>query len=157
MISNLLTMSSFLLNESSSGDALTTAATTAVSGSDPNAALGGCSTTQLIPTLILYGAIGLVFYFLIYRPQKKRRQQEEALRSNVEIGDEIVTIGGICGRIVSVKEDDTIVIEIGADRTKLKMKSWCISSNESAKERADAQKPAEKKKFSLFGKKEENK
>lgn len=129
-----------------------------VSGSDLG--MYGCGGTSMWTMIIMYGAIGLIFYFMLYRPQKKRRQQEEALRANVEVGDEIVTIGGICGRIVSIKEDDVIVIETGADRTKLKMKNWAISSNETAKARQaeiEASKPQENKKFSLFGKKNETK
>lgn len=148
--------SSRIVMTASAADAAT------VSGSD--AGLYGCGGTQMWTLLIMYGAIGLIFYFLIYRPQKKRRQQEETLRSNVEVGDEIITIGGICGRVVSIKEDDVIVIETGADRTKLKMKTWSISSNETAKARQaeiDASKPKQEKTgffANLFGKKnEENK
>ncbi len=130
------------------------AAGTAVSAGD----LGGaCNAAGLMPMLIMYGAIGLVFYFMLIRPQKKRREQEEALRRNIEVGDEVITIGGICGRVVSVKEDDIIVIETGADRTKLKMKNWSISSNETAKARQaeEAAKNADqKKKGGLFAKKD---
>lgn len=104
--------------------------------------------------LIMYGAIGLIFYFLLYRPQKKKRQQDEAMRSSVEVGDEVITIGGICGRVVSVKEDDIIVIETGADRTKIKMKNWSISSNETARARQAEIEANAPKKPGLFGKKD---
>ncbi len=129
-----------------------------VSGSD--AGMLGCAGGSIWTMLLMYAAIFGIMYLLMIRPQKKRRQQEEALRANIEVGDEIVTIGGICGRIVSIKEDDIIVIETGADRTKLKMKSWSISSNETARERQaeiEASQPKPEKKFSLFGKKDENK
>ena len=119
-------------------------------GVDPNASC----LSGMLPMLLMYGVIGLIFYFMIMRPNKKRREAEEALRKNIEVGDEIVTIGGICGRVVSVKEDDVIVIETGADRTKLKMKSWCISTNETAKARQaeEAAKNAQNKKSGgLFG------
>lgn len=135
--------------------------TAVVSGTD--AALGSCAGGSLWSMVIMYGAIFLIFYFLIMRPQKKRRQQEEALRANIEVGDEIVTIGGICGRVVSIKEDEVIVIETGADRTKLKMKTWSISSNETAKGRQaeiDAAQAANKKPgffANLFGKKDKSK
>ena len=132
------------------------AATTPVSSGDAGP-LGACNAAGLMPMLIMYGAIGLVFYFMLIRPQKKRREQEEALRRNIEVGDEVITIGGICGRVVSVKEDDIIVIETGADRTKLKMKNWSISSNETAKARQaeEAAKNADqKKKGGLFAKKD---
>ncbi len=118
---------------------------------------GACTAQGLMPMLIMYGAIGLVFYFMIMRPQKKRREQEETLRKSIEVGDEVITIGGICGRVVSVKEDDIIVIETGADRTKLKMKNWSISSNESAKARQAeeaAKNAGSKKKGGLFSKKD---
>lgn len=133
--------------------------TTVASGADGvvtngDVGTGLCSGGGIWSMIIIYGALALVFIFFIYRPQKKRRQQEEALRSSIEVGDDVVTIGGICGRVVSVKEDDVIVLETGADRTKLKMKSWSISSNESAKARQAQQAPP-KKKFSLFGKKKE--
>ena len=135
--------------------AMEAAETTVVSNSDLG--MYGCDSTSMWTMIIMYGAIGLIFYFLIYRPQKKRRQQEETLRASIEVGDEIVTIGGICGRVVSIKEDDIIVIETGADRTKLKMKNWSISSNETAKARQaeiEASKPKNEKKFSLFGNKD---
>jgi len=118
---------------------------------------GACTAQSIMPMLIMYGAIGLVFYFMIMRPQKKRREQEETLRKSIEVGDEVITIGGICGRVVSVKEDDIIVIETGADRTKLKMKNWSISSNESAKARQAeeaAKNVGSKKKTGLFFKKD---
>ncbi|MBQ9993344.1 MAG: preprotein translocase subunit YajC [Clostridia bacterium] len=102
--------------------------------------------------ILMYAAIIGVLYLVMIRPQKKRQKQEDELRKNIEIGDEIITIGGICGRVVSVKEDDTIVIESGADRTKLKMKSWCISSNETAAARVAAQQPETQKKKGIFSK-----
>jgi len=140
------------------GNAGAAAGTNGTAGPDGTVPAGACSGGSMLSMLIMYGAIGLIFYFMLYRPQKKRRQAEEALRKNIEVGDEIITIGGICGRVVSVKEDDVIVIETGADRTKLKMKSWSISSNESAKARQaeDAAKNAqEKKSGGLFGKKKD--
>lgn len=127
----------------------TAAAGTGAEGTPGMMGLGG--------TLIYFAIIAVVFYFMLIRPQKKRRQQEETLRKNIEVGDEVITIGGICGRVVSVKEDDIIVIETGADRTKLKMKNWSISSNESAKARQAeeaAKNAGEKKKISLFTKKD---
>ena len=51
------------------------------------------------------------------------------MRKNAQIGDEITTIGGICGRIVAIKEDtDTLIIETGSDRSKLRVKRWAIGS-----------------------------
>lgn len=106
----------------------------------------------------IYGALLVVLYFVMFRPQKKKREQEEKMRKDIEVGDEITTIGGICGRVVSVKDDDTIVVEIGSDRVKLKMKNWSISVNETAKARRAAEEAANppKKGFAgIFGKKDQ--
>lgn len=73
-------------------------------------------------------------YFLTIRPQKKKEKEAEQLRANIDIGDEIVTIGGIIGTVVSIK-DDFIVIETGGDRNKIRINKWAIHSNNSAEER----------------------
>ncbi len=91
--------------------------------------------------IVLYGLIIAVFYFILIRPQSKQKKKEEEMRNSLEVGDTIVTIGGIIGRVLSIKEDD-IVIETGADRNKMKIKKWAIGSNET---RAAAAKEAEKK------------
>ncbi|MBF4693770.1 preprotein translocase subunit YajC [Fusibacter ferrireducens] len=84
------------------------------------------------------GTLGLVayiafffglMYFLMIRPQNKKNKQLQELRSNLKQGDEVVTIGGISGRILNVKEDD-VVLEIGAAKTKLTFKKWAISTVE---------------------------
>ena len=64
-------------------------------------------------------------YFMIIRPNKKRKEQEEKLRSGLMLGDQIVTIGGICGTIVNIK-DDMITIETSLDRTLIEFKNWAI-------------------------------
>ena len=71
--------------------------------------------------IVLYGLIIAVFYFILIRPQSKQKKKEEEMRNSLEVGDTIVTIGGIIGRVLSIKEDD-IVIETGADRKKMKIK-----------------------------------
>lgn len=69
-------------------------------------------------------------YFMLIRPNKKKKQEEEKLRNSLAIGDEITTIGGIVGKIVSIKEEsDTIVIETGIDHNKIKIKRWAVASN----------------------------
>ncbi|MDR3344512.1 MAG: preprotein translocase subunit YajC [Oscillospiraceae bacterium] len=73
-------------------------------------------------------AMFAVMYFVMIRPQKKRQKEEQAMRENIDIGDEITTIGGIMGRVVTVKED-AIIIETGADRAKLKLARWSVSVN----------------------------
>ncbi len=72
--------------------------------------------------------IGLLMYFMIIRPQNKKKKAEEALKNSLQIGDEIVTIGGFHGKIVSMK-DDCVVIESVLDHTKQKLERWAIQSN----------------------------
>lgn len=84
---------------------------------------------SMILMVVVYVAIFAAMYFFMIRPNSKKKKEEEALRNSLEIGDDITTIGGIVGRIVAIKEDeDCIVIETSTDRTKLKMKRWCIST-----------------------------
>lgn len=77
-------------------------------------------------TLVLM--IGLL-YFMIYRPQKKQEKKDAALRSNLEIGDQVTTIGGIIGRVVAIKED-TFVMETGSDRVKIRFKKSAVGAVE---------------------------
>ena len=81
----------------------------------------------------------IVFYFMLIRPQQKKDKEERAMRENLEVGDEIVTAGGIIGLVVSVKED-TVVIETGSDRSKVRIAKWAVAQNLTAKEKADAAK-----------------
>lgn len=77
-------------------------------------------------------AIVLVMWLVIFRPQKKKQKEEQKMRENLQIGDEIVTIGGINGRIVSIK-DDTIIIE-NPDHSKLQICNWAIQTNKTVHE-----------------------
>ena len=78
-------------------------------------------------TLIIMGAFILIFYFLVLRPQKKKEKEEAQMRDNIEIGDEITTIGGIIGKIVSIKEE-TFVLETTKDKTKIRFLKGAIRS-----------------------------
>ena len=78
---------------------------------------------SLAPLLILI----IAMYFLMIRPQRKKDKQIQEMRSSLQVGDEIVTIGGICGKIVKTK-DETIVIQVGADKVKFEMMRWAVSS-----------------------------
>ncbi len=73
----------------------------------------------------------VIFYFLLIRPQRKRDKAERDMRNSIQVGDEISTIGGFIGKVVSLKED-TLVIESSADRTKLKLYRWAIRAKEAA-------------------------
>ena len=69
----------------------------------------------------------VLMYFLMIRPQKKKDKQIKDMRNSLTVGDEIITIGGICGKIVKTK-DETIVIQVGADKVKFEMTRWAVSS-----------------------------
>ena len=93
--------------------------------------------------IIIMVAMFALMYFTSIRPQKKRQQQEQEMRNAVEVGDEITTIGGICGRVVTVKEEN-LIIETGADRNKMTITRWAVQQNNSANERLAAQRAAAK-------------
>ena len=97
------------------------------------------SFSMIIMMAVLFGAM----YFFTIRPQKKQQKMEQELRENTQIGDEITTIGGICGRVVAVK-DDTIVLETGSDRVKIKFKKYAIQTNHTANEKIQAEREAAK-------------
>ncbi len=82
------------------------------------------SYSYIIMMVLLVG----VMYFMMIRPNKKRQKEEQEMRSSLEIGDEIITIGGIVGKVVTIREED-IVIETGADRTKMKLQRWAVNTN----------------------------
>ena len=89
-------------------------------------------------SLIMIVAMIAVFYFLMIRPENKRKKEAEQMRSAVKTGDEIVTIGGIIGTVVSVK-DDKFVMETSADQVRIELAKWAISSNETAAAAAKAE------------------
>ncbi len=88
----------------------------------------GNSAMSMWSTIIMLVVFVAIFYFLILRPQKKQKKEEEKMRNNLQIGDEIVTIGGIYGKIVSLKED-SFVLESLTDKSKQKFAKWAIQSN----------------------------
>ena len=92
-------------------------------GAVPGAQGGG------MEMIIMLAVFGLIFYFMIYRPQKKQAKKDAAMRSSLEIGDQVTTIGGVIGRVVAIK-DDTFVLETGADRVKIRFTKSAISSVE---------------------------
>ncbi|MBP0964331.1 MAG: preprotein translocase subunit YajC [Oscillospiraceae bacterium] len=84
----------------------------------------GVLLLQLLPMVILV----VFMYLLMIRPQKKKEKEQKEMRDNLQIGDEVTTIGGITGIIVR-KGEDTVVIETGGDRSKIRVKTWAISEN----------------------------
>ena len=91
----------------------------------------GGMASPLIMMVIMFA----IFYFMLIRPENKRKKEAEQMRSSVRTGDKIVTIGGIVGTVVNVKEN-RIVIETGADQVRIELEKWAISSNETAAEAA---------------------
>ena len=88
------------------------------------------TTTESYISLFFSLALMLVMlYFMIYRPQKKQEKKDAAMRSSLEIGDQVTTIGGVIGRVVAIK-DDSFVLETGADRVKIRFTKNAISSVE---------------------------
>lgn len=86
-----------------------------------DAAAGGGS---MIIMLVLMFAI---FYFLIIRPENKKKKKADEMRNSLTVGDEIITIGGMIGKIVQVTED-TITFETGEDRVRIQTKKWAVST-----------------------------
>lgn len=90
--------------------------------------LAEAATTEVAPTggnngwitiIMLVLMLG-VFYFFLYRPQKKQEKQVNDMRSSLEVGDEITTVGGIIGKVVSIKEE-TVMIETGNEKNKIRI------------------------------------
>ena len=105
-------------------------------------------------SIIIFAVIIVAFYFLLIRPEGKRKQVTQ-MRSELAVGDEITTIGGITGVVCGIK-NDLITIESGEDRVRIQIMRWAISSRGPVDVPAPAAASTEKtegKKFSLFGKK----
>lgn len=101
------------------------------------------NTTSMLVTFIPLILIIVVFYFLLIRPQRKKDKEDAAMRNNIQVGDEIVTAGGIIGIVFSVK-DDTLVVETGGDRSKIRIKKWAVSQNLTVHEQQEAARAAAK-------------
>ena len=84
-------------------------------------------------TLVFMIIMLVVLYFIMIRPQRKKEKADAEMRKNVQVGDEIETVGGIVGIITKV-EEQTVVIETSSDRCKMRIKKWAIAQNVSANE-----------------------
>ena len=85
-------------------------------------------TSQYFSIFVL-AAMLVAMYFVMVRPQRKKDKKQREMRESIEVGDGITTIGGVVGRVVGVK-DDTILIETGSDRTKMRFQKWAIQDVE---------------------------
>ena len=93
--------------------------------------------------LIMIVVMFAIIYFLMIRPENKRKKQAEEMRNSLKKGDQITTIGGIVGRIVMVT-DDTIVIETSDDRVRMELTKWAVSTNNTQQQNAAADKKDKK-------------
>ena len=94
----------------------------------------GGMLTMFLPLVFVFA----IMYFVMIRPENKRKKEAEQMRSAVKTGDEVTTIGGIIGTVVSVK-DEKFVMETGADQVRIELAKWAISSNETAAAAAKAE------------------
>lgn len=105
-------------------------ATEAASGSAASPSTGGAFMSLFLPLIIMF----VLLYFLAIKPQKKREKELKMMQESLMVGDEVVTGGGIVGIVVRTG-GDTVVIETGGERHKLRIKTWAISENVTAAER----------------------
>jgi len=108
-----------------------------------DAAQQGGGLLGMLPMLLIMVA---VFYFMLIRPENKRKKEAEQMRSSIKNGDKVTTIGGIMGTVVDVKSD-SFVLETSADQVRIEFAKWAISTNETAAEAAkeEAKKKQEQK------------
>ena len=81
---------------------------------------------QIIMTIVMVVVVGVFFYFFMIRPQKKQEKEINEMRNSLSVGDEITTIGGIIGKVISIR-DETVLIETSHDRTKIRLLKSAIS------------------------------
>ena len=102
---------------------------------NPSTPAGGGGILDMLGMFLPMIVILVVFYFILIRPENKRKKEAEQMRNSLKVGDEITTIGGIVGTVVSVK-DDKFVIETSADQVRIEFTKWALSTNDSAAARA---------------------
>lgn len=126
-VSTASAVSFYAMNAFAEGEA-------AANGSQQTGGTGGI-IGFVLPLVLMF----VLLYFMAIRPQKKREQEAKEMQNSLQVGDEIITSGGIVGMVFRIG-DDTVVIETGGERHKLRIKKWAIAENISAAERAkDAQ------------------
>jgi preprotein translocase subunit YajC len=80
-------------------------------------------------------AIAVGFWFFLIRPQKKQEKEIQKMRNSLEVGDQITTIGGITGIVRQIKDEDTYIIETGADKSKIAIKKWAVQSKDTVSDK----------------------
>ncbi|MBR6581078.1 MAG: preprotein translocase subunit YajC [Ruminococcus sp.] len=135
----VMSASSMAMSAFAEGDA-------AASASNPQAAAGGGLMGFLLPLILMF----VLLYFMAIRPQKKREQEAKEMQNSLQVGDEVITSGGIVGMVFRIG-DDTVVIETGGERHKLRIKKWAIAENVTATERAREAQAKAKTKLAAAG------
>ena len=97
---------------------------TALTATTP-AAPGGSNLTMMLANLAPFILMIVVFYFLLIRPQRKKDKESKQMLANLAVGDNITTIGGVCGKITAIR-DDVLTVEVGSDKVKLVFERWAI-------------------------------
>lgn len=122
---------------------MTTLAVISTAATSADGGAGGIASmlTMLIPLALII----VFFYFFIIRPEKKRNKEMQNMLDSIQVADEVITNGGIIGRVLSVKED-TVLIETGSDRTKIRVLKSAIAKNNTVHEAPAEEAPAKKKK-----------
>ncbi|MGI6578385.1 MAG: preprotein translocase subunit YajC [Eubacteriales bacterium] len=82
---------------------------------------------NIVSLILPIAATALIFYFMLIRPEQKRKKSVQKMLSELKVGDEVTTRGGIVGKIVKIK-DDKLTIETGADRAKVQIMRWAVMS-----------------------------
>ncbi len=80
-----------------------------------------------ITTIIMLVAMLAIFYFFMYRPQKKQEKEATDMRNSLAVGDEITTIGGVIGKVITIN-DDTLVLETSSNKTKIRIHKWAVKT-----------------------------
>ena len=93
----------------------------------PTPDAGGGMMSTIIMLVVMLG----IFYFLLIRPENKRKKEAEQTRNSIKVGDQVTTIGGIVGTVVNVKEEK-FVMETSADQVRVEFAKWAISTNDTA-------------------------
>ena len=88
---------------------------------------------SMIISIVYMVALFAIFYFLFIRPQRKKEKQLDQLRSSLEVGQMVTTIGGMLATVAKV-EDEFVVLEVGPNRTKMTFKKWAIAYVEQKKD-----------------------
>ena len=93
------------------------------------------TTGSMLTPILMMVIMVAIFYFILIRPENKRKKEAQKMREAVKVGDKVVTIGGIVGTVVNVK-DERFVMETSADQVRIEFEKWALSTNTTAEEKA---------------------